>query len=60
MEKENVILKSANVLSNAVVGKVSDAFLFEDVTFAENEKDAKKRLLTLLSLSKIVKTWQTL
>lgn len=42
MEKENVILKSANVLSNAVVGKVSDAFLFEDVTFAENEKDAKK------------------
>lgn len=42
MEKENVMLKSANVLSNAVVGKVSDAFLFEDVTFAENEKDAKK------------------
>ena len=42
MEKENVMLKSANVLSNAVVSKVSDAFLFEDVTFAENEKDAKK------------------
>lgn len=42
MKKENVILKSANVLSNAVVSKVSDAFLFEDVTFAENEKDAKK------------------
>ena len=43
MQKENVILKSANVLSNAVVSKVSDAFLFEDVTlFAENEKDAKK------------------
>ena len=42
MEKENVILKSANVLSNSVVSKVSDAFLFEDVTFAENEKDAKK------------------
>lgn len=41
MEK-NVILKSANVLSNSVVSKVSDNFLFEDVTFAENEKDAKK------------------
>lgn len=41
MEK-NVILKSANVLSNSIVSKVSDAFLFEDVTFAENEKDAKK------------------
>lgn len=42
MEKGNVMLKSANVLSNSVVSKVSDAFLFEDVTFAENEKDAKK------------------
>ena len=42
MKKENVILKSANVLSNSVVSKVSDNFLFEDVTFAENEKDAKK------------------
>ena len=42
MEKENVILKSANVLSNSIVSKVSDAFLFEGVTFAENEKDAKK------------------
>ena len=43
MEKESVNLKSANVLSNAVVSKVSDNFLFEDVTFlAENEKDAKK------------------
>ena len=42
MEKENVILKSANVLSNSIVSKVSDNFLFEDVTFAENEKDAKK------------------
>ena len=42
MEKENVILKSANVLSNSVVSKVSDNFLFEDVTCAENEKDAKK------------------
>ena len=42
MEKENVILKSANVLSNSVVSKVSDAFLFDDVKSAENEKDAKK------------------
>lgn len=42
MKKENVILKSANVLSNSIVSKVSDAFLFEGVTFAENEKDAKK------------------
>ena len=42
MEKENVILKSANVLSNSVVSKVSDNFLFEDVKSAENEKDAKK------------------
>ena len=42
MEKENVMLKSANVLSNSIVSKVSGAFLFEDVTFAENEKDAKK------------------
>ena len=42
MEKENVILKSANVLSNAVVGKVSETFLFEDVKSVENEKDAKK------------------
>ena len=42
MEKENVMLKSANVLSNSVVSKVSDAFLFEDVKSAENEKDAKK------------------
>ena len=42
MEKENVIMKSANVLSNSVVSKVSDAFLFEDVESVENEKDAKK------------------
>ena len=42
MEKENVILKSANVLSNAVVSKVSDAHLFDNVTFAEDEKEAKK------------------
>ena len=42
MEKENVILKSANVLSNSIVSKVSDNILFEDVKSAENEKDAKK------------------
>ena len=42
MEKENVMIKSANVLSNSVVSKVSDAFLFEDVKSVENEKDAKK------------------
>ena len=42
MKKENVILKSANVLSNSIVSKVSDTYLFEDVTFAEDEKDAKK------------------
>ena len=43
MEKENVIIKSANVLSNAVVSKVSDAFLFDSKTFLiDNEKDAKK------------------
>ena len=42
MEKENVIMKSANVLSNAVVSKVSDSFLFDNIKCAENEKDAKK------------------
>ena len=42
MKKENVILKSANVLSNSIVSKVSDTYLFEDVTFAEDEKEAKK------------------
>ena len=43
MEKVSVNLKSANVLSNAVVSKVSDNLLFDDATFlAENEKDAKK------------------
>lgn len=47
MEK-NVILKSANVLSNSVVSKVSDNFLFEDVTFAENEKDAKKSVVNFI------------
>ena len=48
MEK-NVILKSANVLSNSVVSKVSDNFLFEDVTFAENEKDAKKAVVKFVN-----------
>ena len=42
MEKESVNLKSANVLSNSVVSKVSDSFLFDNIKFAENEKDAKK------------------
>ena len=42
MKKENVILKSANVLSNSIVSKVSDAHLFDNVTFAEDEKEAKK------------------
>ena len=43
MEKENVNLKSANVLSNSIVSKVSDAFLFDSKTFLiDNEKDAKK------------------
>ena len=42
MKKENVILKSANVLSNAIVSKVSDTHLFDNVTFAEDEKEAKK------------------
>lgn len=43
MEKENVMLKSANVLSNSVVSKVSDASLFDSNTFLiDNEKDAKK------------------
>lgn len=42
MKKENVILKSANVLSNSIVSKVSDTYLFDNVTFADDEKDAKK------------------
>lgn len=41
MEKK-VNLKSANVLSNSIVSKVSDTYLFDNVTFAEDEKDAKK------------------
>ena len=41
MEKK-VTLKSGNVLSNSLVSKVSDAHLFDNVTFADNEKGAKK------------------
>ena len=49
MEKENVILKSANVLSNSVVSKVSDAFLFDSKTFLiDNEKDAKKAVANFI------------
>ena len=43
MEKKNLIVKSANVLSNSVVSKVSDTLLFDSNTFlVDNEKDAKK------------------
>lgn len=42
MKKENVTLKNANVLSNSIVCKVSDTYLFENVGFANNEKGAKK------------------
>ena len=41
MEKK-VTLKIGNVLSNSIVSKVSDANLFDNVTFAEDEKEAKK------------------
>ena len=41
MEKK-VTLNSGNVLSNSIVSKVSDAHLFDNVTFAEDEKGAKK------------------
>lgn len=48
MEK-NVILKSANVLSNSVVSKVSDSFLFDSKTFlVDNEKDAKKAVANFI------------
>ena len=47
MEK-NVILKSANVLSNSVVSKVSDDFLFDNIKFAGNEKDAKKSVANFI------------
>ena len=43
MEKKNVIVKSANVLSNSVISKVSETLLFDSNTFlVDNEKDAKK------------------
>ena len=48
MKKENVILKSANVLSNSIVSKVSDNSLFDNVTFAEDEKDAKKSVINFV------------
>ena len=48
MKKENVILKSANVLSNSIVSKVSDNSLFDNVTFAEDEKDAKKSVVNFV------------
>ena len=49
MEKENVILKSANVLSNSVVSKVSESFLFDSKTFLiDNEKDAKKAVANFI------------
>ena len=48
MEKENVMLKSANVLSNSIVSKVSDNFLFDNIKFAENEKDAKKSVANFI------------
>lgn len=40
MEKK-VTIKNANVLSNDVISKVSDVFLF-DGSFVQNEKEAKK------------------
>lgn len=47
MEK-NVILKSANVLSNSIVSKVSDAYLFDNIKFAEDEKGAKKSVANFI------------
>ena len=53
MEKENVMLKSANVLSNSIVSKVSDAFLFDSKTFLiDNEKDAKKSVANFVKSTK--------
>ena len=43
MEKENVMLKSANVLSNSIVSKVSDDYLFENVAFAMEVIGATKQ-----------------
>lgn len=48
MKKENVILKSANVLSNSIVSKVSDTYLFDNIKFAEDEKDAKKSVVNFV------------
>lgn len=48
MKKENVILKSANVLSNSIVSKVSDIYLFDNIKFAEDEKDAKKSVVNFV------------
>lgn len=48
MKKENVILKSANVLSNSIVSKVSDTNLFDNITFADDEKDAKKSVFNFV------------
>ena len=48
MKKGNLILKSANVLSNTIVSKVSDTYLFDNVTFAEDEKDAKKSVVNFV------------
>lgn len=48
MEKK-VTLKSGNVLSNSVVSKVSDSFLFDSKTFLiDNEKDAKKSVINFV------------
>lgn len=49
MKKENVTLKSANVLSNSIVSKVSDNLLFDSPTFiVDNEKDAKKAVVNFV------------
>lgn len=50
MAKKNVIVKSANVLSNSVVSKVSEALLFDSNTFPiTNEKDAKKAVTNFVN-----------
>lgn len=48
MKKENVTLKSANVLSNSIVSKVSEISLFDNIKFAEDEKDAKKAVANFI------------
>lgn len=49
MEKKAVTLKSGNVLSNSIISKISDKMsdteLFDLVSFADNEKGAKKSVL---------------